>query len=115
MDIKIDVNLNLNNIENIIDKISNMIDLNKAININNKNQEIKVEDKQENNETKVTKLDEKEDISTDTLRYLLVELSKQGKAEDAKNVLKKFNCTKIPQLKQSDYKKVYDELKKVLN
>lgn len=98
MNVKIDVNVNLSNIEVIINKISKLMDLNRinsneTVNLNNKTQSV--------------------EVTADTLRYLLTELAKEGKTQEVKDILKKYNCTKIPQLNKSDYNQVYLELKQI--
>ena len=83
MILKIDVNINISNIEAIVDRISKMMDLGRlSLGDNNK-----LGDKAY-----------KEEVTMDKLRCILIDLSKIGKSQEAKGVLEKYNATKIPQL-----------------
>ncbi|MGL5711500.1 MAG: hypothetical protein ACRCX2_00655 [Paraclostridium sp.] len=120
MNIKIDVNINLANIEAIVGRISKMMDLNKVAateitNVDNKSQSIAENIEAIDNSYKAanTKENKADEISEDTLKYLLTDLSRQGKSVEVKTILKKYNCTKIPHLKKSDYNKVYKELNNI--
>lgn len=110
MNIKIDVNLNVTNIEAIISRISKMMDLNRVDSseiieeknidtISNKSVEVKNNDDINS-----------EEITTDKIRYLLTDLSKVGKYQQVKVILEKYNATKVGQIKPSDYIKIYKEL-----
>lgn len=110
MNIKIDVNLNVTNIEAIISRISKMMDLNRVDSseiieeknidtISNKSVEVKNNDDINS-----------EEITTDKIRYLLTDLSKVGKYQQVKVILEKYNATKVGQIKQSDYSQIYKEL-----
>ena len=94
MNLKIDVNINVSNVEAIVDRISKMMDLSRLTLDDNK-----LGDKSY-----------KEEVTMDKLRCILIDLSKIGKSQEAKGVLEKYNATKIPQLDKSDYNKVYNEL-----
>ena len=95
MNLKIDVNINVSNVEAIVDRISKIMDLSRlSLDDNNK-----LGDKAY-----------KEEVTMDKLRCILIDLSKIGKSQEAKGVLEKYNATKIPQLDKSDYNKVYNEL-----
>ena len=94
MNFKIDVNINVSNVEAIVSRISKMMDLGRLTLDDNK-----LGDKSY-----------KEEVTMDKLRGILIDLSKIGKSKEAKGVLEKYNATKIPQLDKSDYNKVYNEL-----
>ncbi len=121
MNVKIDVNINLNNIGAIMDRISKFMDLNRI----DSSSLIRLDNKSQSLETSVEAIDnsyieevkeiEPEDITADKLRCFLTELSKEGKTEEARAILDKYNCTKISQLKKSDYQHVYIELSNIKN
>lgn len=119
MNVKIDVNVNLTNIEAIISRISKMMDLvrvtsSEVTTVDNKSQsieqslEIISNDNIDINNKEVIQVEE---ITTDKIRYLLTDLSKMGKYQQVKVILEKYNATKVGQIKKSDYNQIYKELK----
>ncbi len=123
MEIKIDINLNLQNINQIIDKLSYLI--NKATYIepnpstkaisqevidksdlkssNNIKSEINKEIRTELNENTV-------DLTIDDIRNKISNLSQIGKVSKAKEILSKYNATKVSQINNEDYENLYKEL-----
>ena len=123
MEIKIDINLNLQNINQIIDKLSCLI--NKATYIepnpstkaisqevihksdlkssNNIKSEINKEISTELNENTV-------DLTIDDIRNKISNLSQIGKVSKAKEILSKYNATKVSQINNEDYENLYKEL-----
>lgn len=99
MEIKIDINLNLQNINQIIDKLSGLIDKN----ISNTSIEDKSDFKSLNNKSI-------ENLSIDDLRNKISSLSQIGKVSKAKEILSKYNATKVSQINNQDYEKIYNEL-----
>lgn len=99
MEIKIDINLNVQNINQIIDKLSCLINKN----IPNTSIEDKSDFKSLNNKSI-------ENLSIDDIRNKISSLSQIGKVSKAKEILSKYNATKVSQINNQDYEKIYNEL-----
>lgn len=99
MNIKIDINLNLENINQIIETLTTMMnfDTYKA-NVCTEN----------NNITKET-------VTLDTIRENISKLSQHGKIQTAKEILSKYNASKVSQINCNDYENINKELITVLN
>ncbi len=99
MNIKIDINLNLENINQIIETLTTMMnfDTYKA-NICTGN----------NNSAKET-------ITIDTIRENISKLSQNGKIQTAKEILSKYNASKVSQINCNDYENINKELITMLN
>jgi hypothetical protein len=128
MEIKIDINLNLQNINQIIDKLSYLINKptyiepnpsTKAISqsgndksdlktSNNIKSEINKEIHPKLNEDKVN--ENKVDITIDDIRNKISNLSQIGKVSKAKEILLKYNATKVSQINSEHYENLYKEL-----
>ena len=123
MEIKIDINLNLQNINQIIDKLSYLINKGtyiepnpstKAISqeVSNKS-DIKTSNniKSEINKEIHTKLNENTvAITIDDIRNKISSLSQIGKVSKAKEILSKYNATKVSQINNEHYENLYKEL-----
>jgi len=128
MEIKIDINLNLKNINQIIDKLSYLINKSnyiepnpstKAISqsvsnksdlktSNNIKSEINEEINMQVNENKVN--ENKLAITIDDIRNKISNLSQIGKVSKAKEILSKYNATKVSQINNEHYENLYKEL-----
>lgn len=96
MEIKIDINLNLQNINQIIDKLSCLI-----------NKNVSIEDKSDFKSLNNKSI---ENLSIDDIRNKISSLSQIGKVSKAKEILSKYNATKVSQINNQDYEKIYNEL-----
>ncbi|HSQ87560.1 hypothetical protein [Romboutsia sp.] len=106
MEIKIDINLNLQNANQIIEKLSYII------NKTNKPQNIKSQDHiqiDSTNKEISTKANENK-VTIDEIREKISELSQIGKIEKAKEILSKYNSTKVSQINAKDYENINNEL-----
>jgi hypothetical protein len=128
MEIKIDINLNLQNINQIIDKLSYLINKGTYIEPNPSTKAISqsVNDKSDiktsnNIKSKInkeihTKLNENKvnentvDITIDDIRNKISSLSQIGKVSKAKEILSKYNATKVSQINSEHYENLYKEL-----
>ena len=106
MEIKIDINLNLQNANQIIEKLSYII------NKTNKSQTIKSQDPIQIDSTNKeinTKVSENT-ITIDEIREKISKISKIGKIEKAKEILSKYSSTKVSQINAKDYENINKEL-----
>ena len=128
MEIKIDINLNLQNINQIIDKLSYLINKGTYIEPNpstkaisqsvNDKSDIKTSNniKPEINKEIHTKVNENKvnentvAITIDDIRNKISNLSQIGKVSKAKEILSKYNATKVSQIDSGHYEKLYKEL-----
>lgn len=102
MEIKIDINLNLQNANQIIEKLSYII------NKTNKSQidPIQIDTANKEIHTKVSE----NTITIDEIREKISKLSQIGKIEKAKEILSKYNSTKVSQINAKDYENINKEL-----
>ena len=119
MEIKIDINLNLQNINQIIDKLSYLINKPTYIEPNPSTKAISQEVihksdvktsnniKSEVNEEILTQVNEN---TIDDIRDKISNLSQIGKVSKAKEILSKYNATKVSQINNEDYENLYKEL-----
>jgi len=123
MEIKIDINLNLQNINQIIDKLSYLINKSTYIEPNPSTKAISQEvtdksDLQSSNNIKSeinkeisTQVNENTvDLTIDDIRNKISNLSQIGKVSKAKEILSKYNATKVSQINNEDYENLYKEL-----
>lgn len=106
MDIKIDINLNLQNINQIIEKISYLINKEKIGNESKKENNI-INKSIDDNRTDILK---NEDISIEDIRDKISKLSQIGKVSKAKEILSKYNASKVSQINTNDYESINKEL-----
>ncbi|WP_042274471.1 hypothetical protein [Faecalimicrobium dakarense] len=104
MEIKIDINLNLQNINQVIEKLSYLINKNNNLEIKDTNihtNEIEL------NRTEIIK---NECITIEDIREKISKLSQMGKVSKAKEILSKYNASKVSQLNINDYESINKEL-----
>lgn len=99
MEIKIDLNLNLKNIESVVNLLSKCMSIENNI----------------NNETNILTKEVANNLVTDEMiRTIIAKLTKCNKGEKAKNILQTYKAVKVSQIDKKDYEKIYKELKKEL-
>lgn len=111
MNIKIDVNINLENIEPIIKKMAKIF--NGTSNIYTKNCDNHplemVEDIKGINNQSISK------ISSNDLKGVMANLSHMGRAKEVKEILLKYNASRLNEVNEKDMDYVYSELRNLLN
>lgn len=89
MEIKIDININLSNFNQIINQLSQLMS---------------------NTDEKVKQIQPKENIDMTKLREKVTYLASGGNLEKVQEILNKYNAKKITDVKPDDYEKVYNEI-----
>lgn len=99
MEIKVDININLKNINQIINQLSQLIPSRlepaEKIEINKKNTERKIDIIQ--------------------LREKLVDFGNENGAQQVQVLLQKYNAKKVTEMKPEDYEKLYNEITNNVN
>ena len=99
MNIKIDLNLDLKNVEGVVNLLSKYMNL----------------DTNTNNKTNIlTKNVAKNIVTDEMIRRAIAKLASVNKGENAKQILLNHKATKVSQIKETDYEKIYGELIKEL-
>lgn len=97
MEIKIDVNININNLSQIIDKLLQLL--------------YSKESSKQTEQTLITK----EKIDIIKIREKVGLLIKNGNAVLVQELLKKYNAKKVTDVNIDDYEKLYNEIIKYIN
>ncbi|MGL5314858.1 MAG: hypothetical protein ACRC92_16520 [Peptostreptococcaceae bacterium] len=89
MQIKIDINLNLSNFNQIINQLSQLLP---------------------STDEKIKQIEPKENIDMTKLREKVTYLTNGGNLEIVQEILNKYNAKKITDVKPDDYEKLYNEI-----
>ena len=98
MEIKVDININLNNINQIINQLSQLIP-----------GRIQPSEKIEINKSLETKIDITE------LREKVAHFASSGNVAQVQELLQKYNAKKVTDVKPEDYEKLYNDIAKHIN
>lgn len=100
MQIKIDLNLKIENIESVVNLLSKCMSLENNI----------------NHQTNIlTKNAEQNTVNEEAIRKIIIDLTKANKGEKAKNILQTYKAMNVSQVDKTNYEKIYIELKKELH
>lgn len=100
MQIKIDLNLKIENIESVVNLLSKCMSLK-----NNTNHQTNI----------LTKNAEQNTVNEEAIRKIIIDLTKANKGEKAKNILQTYKAMNVSQVDKTNYEKIYIELKKELH
>ena len=96
MDIKINLNINLENLSEFLDKLSKL-------------NQTKIE------QTSIPSREEPQNIDISKLREKVAKVTQTGNIIALQDLLKKYNAKTLVEVKKEDYNSLYNEISKLIN